>query len=101
MIIGGKRPLGHPRHGPVGHRHDLGHRLAHVGAGEERQLAQGDLLDVPRLDVLDAVDVLEIELELVDDEPFDLVGAHADVIEKDVDLRACSATGKMSTRIRL
>ena len=82
-----QRPLGHPRHRPVGHRHDLGHRLAHVGAGEERELAQGDLLDVPRVDVLDAVDVLEVQLELVDDEALHLVGAHADVVEEDVDLR--------------
>ncbi len=51
------------------------------------QLAQADLLDVPRLDVLDAVDVLEVQLELVDDEPLDLVGAHADEVEEDVDLR--------------
>ena len=82
-----QRPLGHPRHGPVGHGDHLRHRLAHVGAGEERELAERDLLDVPRVDVLDAVDVLEIELELVDDEPLHLGGAHADVIEEDVDLR--------------
>src|SRR5205807_128302 len=56
------------------------------GAGEEGQLAQGDLLDVAGVDVLDAVDVLEVELELVDDEALDLVGAHADVVEEDVDL---------------
>ena len=39
------------------------------------------------VDVLDAVDVLEVQLELVDDEPLHLVGAHADVVEEDVDLR--------------
>ena len=82
-----QRALGHPRHGPVGHGDHLRHRLTHVGAGEERQLGQGDLLDVPRVDVLDAVHVLEVQLELVDDEPFHLVGAHADVVEEDVDLR--------------
>ena len=92
--------LGHPRHRPVGHRDDLGHRLAHVGAGEKRQLAQGDLLDVPCVDVLDAVDVLKVQLELVDDEAFDLVGAHADVIEEDVNLRRVER-GKMSTRMRV
>ena len=61
--------LGHPRHGSVGHGHDLGHRLPHVGAGEERQFAQGDLLDIACVDVLNAIDVLEVEFELVDDEP--------------------------------
>ena len=80
-------PLGHPRHRPVRHRHHLGHRLAHVGPREERELAQGDLLDVPRIDLPDAVNVLKIQLELVDDEALDLVGTHADVIEEDVDLR--------------
>ena len=84
---GRQGPRGHPRHGPVGHGHDLGHGLAHLGVVEEPQLAQADLLDVPRLDVLDAVDVLEIQLELVDDESLDLVGTHADEIEEDVDLR--------------
>ncbi len=82
-----QRPLGHPRHRPVRHRHHLGHRLAHVGAREERQLGQGDLLDIPRVDILNAVHVLEIQLELIDDEAFHLVGAHADIIEEDVDLR--------------
>ena len=80
-------PLGHPRHCPIGHRHHLGHRLAHVGAVEERELAQGNLLDVPRINILDAINVLKIQLELVDDEALHLVGAHADVIEEDVDLR--------------
>ena len=80
-------PLGHPRHRPVRHRHHLGHRLAHVGAGEERELAQGHLLDVSCIDILDAINVLEIQLELVDDEALHLVGAHADVIQEDVDLR--------------
>ena len=89
-----QRSLGHPRHRPVRHRHDLGHRLAHVGPREERELAQGNLLDVPRIDLLDAVDVLKIQLELVDDEALDLVGAHADVIEKDVDLRRVAARGR-------
>jgi hypothetical protein len=84
---GRQRALGHPRHRSVGHGHDLRHGLAHVGAGEERELAQGDLLDVAGIDVLNAVDVLEVQLELVDDEALHLVGAHADVIEEDVDLR--------------
>ena len=45
------------------------------------------MLDVPRLDVADAVNILKIQLELVDDEALHLVGPHADVIEKDVDFR--------------
>ena len=53
---------------------------------KETQLHQPDLLDVARLDVLNAVDVLEIELELIDDEPFDLIGAHADEVEENVNL---------------
>ena len=73
--------------GPVGLADDLGHRLGHVGAGVERQLDQGDLLDALRLDALDAVDVLEVQLELVDDQPFHLGGAHAVVVLDDVDLR--------------
>ncbi len=80
-------PLGHPRHRPVRHRHDLGHRLAHVSAGEERELAQGHLLNVPCIDILDAINVLEIQLELIDDEALHLVGAHADEIQEDIDLR--------------
>ena len=47
---------------------------------------QADLLDVARFDVLDAVNVLEVQLELIDDESLDLVGTHADEIEEDVDL---------------
>ena len=53
---------------------------------EERQLAESNLLDVPRLDVLNAVDVLEIQLQLVDDKALDLIGAHADEVEEDIDL---------------
>ena len=94
MIMGGKVPLG---------IHDMARSdIATTWAmawpmsvpGKNDSSHRADLLDVPRLDVLDAVDVLKVQLELVDDEPFDLVGAHADVIEKDVDLRARSATGK-------
>ena len=40
-----------------------------------------------RIDIRDAVDVLKIQLELVDDEALHLGGTHADVIEVDVDLR--------------
>ncbi len=78
------------RHGrlrPVGLGDHLGHRLRHVGAGIERQLDEGDLLDALRLDVLDAVDVLEVQLELVDDQPFHLGRAHAVEVLDDVDLR--------------
>ena len=89
-----QRSLGHPRHRPVRHRHHLCHRLAHVRAVEERELAQGHLLDVPRVDILNAVHVLEIQLELVDDEALHLVGAHPDIVEEDVDLRARSARGR-------
>ena len=87
MIIGGKVPLG---------IHDIARSdIATTWAiawpmsvpGKNESSAQGDLLDVPRIDILDAVDVLEIQLELVDDEALHLVGAHADVIEEDVDLR--------------
>ena len=55
--------------------------------GKNESSAEGNLLDVPRIDLLYAVDILKIELELVDDEPLDLIGTHADVIEEDVDLR--------------
>ena len=55
--------------------------------GIKRQLDQGDLLDAARLDVFDAVDILEIELELVDDQPFHLGRAHAVEVLDDVDLR--------------
>ncbi len=77
----------HARLRPVGLGDDLGHRLRHVRAGVERQLDQGDLLNALRLDVLDAIDVLEVQLELVDDQPFHLGGAHAVEILDDVDLR--------------
>ena len=40
-----------------------------------------------RFDVLDAVDVLEVQLELIDDQPFHLGGAHAVEVLDDVDLR--------------
>ena len=59
----------------------------HVRAGIERQLDEGDLLDAVRFDVLDAVDVLEIQLELIDDQPFHLGRAHAVEVLDDVDLR--------------
>ena len=86
MIIGGSVPFGIHDIARSRHRHDLGLRLAHVGAGEERQLAQGHLLDVSCIDSLDAVNVLE-EHQLVDDEALHLVGAHADVLQEDVDPR--------------
>ena len=54
--------------------------------GKNDSSVSADLLDVPGVDVLDAVHVLEVELELVDDEALHLVGAHADVVEEDVDL---------------
>ena len=55
--------------------------------GMELEPDQRHLLDVAGIDVLDAVDVLKPQFLLVDDETFHLVGAHADVIQKDVDLR--------------
>ena len=87
MIIGGSVPLG---------IHDMARSdIATTWAiawpmsvpGKNESSHKADLLDVPRVDVLDAVDVLEVQLELVDDEPLHLVGAHADVVEEDVDLR--------------
>ena len=52
-----------------------------------------------RLDALDAVHVLKVELELADDEPFHLVPAHAIEVLDDVHLGR-SKGGKMSTRMR-
>ena len=66
---------------------NLGHRLRHIRVRIKRQLDQGDLLDAARLYVLDAIDILEVQLELVDDEPFDLRGTHAVEILDDIDLR--------------
>ena len=65
----------------------LGHRLGHVGAGMEEELHQGDALDVLRLDVVDAVDVEEVILVVVGDQPFHLGGVHAAVGLGDVDDR--------------
>ena len=87
MICGGSTPGGMTGLRAVGLADHLGHRLRHVGAGIERQLDEGDLLDALRLDALDAVDVLEVQLELVDDQPLHLGGAHAVEVLDDVDLR--------------
>ena len=59
----------------------------HVGAGVELQLDQRDALDVLALDVLDAVDVEEVVLVVVGDEPFHLGGVHAAVRLGDVERR--------------
>jgi hypothetical protein len=45
------------------------------------------LLDVASIDVLDAIDVLEVQFQLVDDEALNLVATHTDEIEEDIDLR--------------
>jgi hypothetical protein len=61
-------------------------------------LAKSNLLDISGIDVLDAIGVLEVQFELVDDKALDLIGTHADVIEKDVDFGDIGG-GKISTRI--
>jgi hypothetical protein len=53
----------------------------------ELELDQGDALDVLALDVLDAVDVEEVVLVIVGDEPFHLGGVHAAVRLGDVQRR--------------
>lgn len=42
------------------------------------------LRDIRGVDVLDAIPILEIELELADDESLHPVGAHADIIQEHV-----------------
>ena len=65
----------------------LRERLGHVGAGMERQLQQAGVLDRLRLDALDAVDVEEVVLVVVDEIPLHLRRAHAAVRLRDVDDR--------------
>ena len=65
----------------------LRQRLRHVGAGMKRQLQQAGVLDRLRLDALDAVDVEEVVLVVVDDVPLHLRRAHAAVRLRDVDDR--------------
>ena len=87
MICGGNTPGGIDAWARLAWADHLGHRLRHVGAGIERQLDQRDLLDALGFNVFDAVDVLKVQLELVDDQPFHLGGAHAVEVLDDVDLR--------------
>src|SRR5712672_2682049 len=75
------------RHGSRGHEGagavDVGDRLRrglrHVGAGMELELDQPYALDRFAFDVLDAGDVEEVILIIVDDEPFHLRRVHAAV----------------------
>ena len=101
MIMGGKDPGG--IHAMA--RSDMATTWAMAWpisvSWKNAQLAQADLLDVPRLDVLDAVDVLKIQLELVDDESLDLVGTHADEIEEDVDLRRVQRGENVHSHLRV
>ena len=63
------------RHLPAGtirQADHLRHRRRHVGAGIEGQLEQHEVLDVLRLDPLEPVDVLEVLLVDVGDDPLDL-----------------------------
>ena len=53
----------------------------------EEQLHQGHALDVPRLDVMDAVDVEEMIFVIVGEQPFHLRRVHAAVGLADVDDR--------------
>src|SRR5213078_513640 len=76
---------GHEGAGAVDVADDLGHGLGHVGAGVEEQLHQGDALDVAALDVVDAVDVEEVVLVIVGEQPFHLGRVHAAVGLGDVD----------------
>ena len=85
MIMGGKVPLG---------IHDIARSdIATTWAiawpmsvpGKNESSHKATCWMFARIDILDAVNVLEIQLELVDDEPLHLVGAHANVIEEDVD----------------
>ena len=83
----GVEPHHERRHGSRGHEgagavdvgDRLGHGLRHVGAGMELELDQRHALDRFALDVLDAGDVEEVVLVIVDDEPFHLRRVHAAV----------------------
>ena len=78
-------PRRHECAGPGDVADRLGHRLRHVGARVEKQLHQGDALDVLRLDVVDAVDVEEVVLVVVGEQPLHLGRVHAAVRLGDVD----------------
>src|SRR6266478_5655799 len=76
---GGTVPVGIKERGAV----DVGDRLrcglSHVGAGVELELDQPYALDRFAFDMLDAGDVEEVVLIIVDDEPFHLRRVHAAV----------------------
>jgi hypothetical protein len=65
----------------------LGHGLGHVGAGVEEELHQGQALDVLRFHVVDAVDVQEVVLVVVGEQPLHLGRVHAAVGLADVNHR--------------
>ncbi len=63
----------------------LGHRLRHVRAGVEVELHHRHALNVSALDVMDPVDVEEVVLVIVGEEPLHLSRVHAAVGLADVD----------------
>jgi len=69
----------HERARPVDVADGLGHRAGHIRAGMEKELHQGDALDVLAFDVFDAGDVQEVVLVVVGQEPFHLLRVHAAV----------------------
>ena len=69
----------------------FGHRLGHVRSGVEVQLHQGEALNVPGLDVVDAGDVEEMILVVVGEKAFHLRRVHAAVRLADVDHRQIEA----------
>src|SRR5258705_4143732 len=73
------RARGHEGPGAVDVADRLRRGLRHVGAGMELELDQPDALDRFAFDMLDAGDVEEVVLIIVDDEPFHLRRVHAAV----------------------
>ena len=81
------RARGHKGPGTIDVPHRFGHGLSHVRAGVEIELHQRHALDVLRFDVVNAVDVEEVILVVVGDQPFHLLRVHSAVGLRDVDDR--------------
>ena len=67
--------------------HDRGHCFSHVRARIEDELNERNLTDAARFNVLDAIHILERQLELVDEQTFHLSRVHAAVVAEDDNLR--------------
>ena len=74
---GGTVPGGMNDPGAIDVADGLRHRLGHVGSRMEEELHQRCALDVPRFDVVDAVDVQEVVLVIVRKKAFHLRRVHA------------------------